>query len=500
MTLVTSRARASIVSMTLVGLVIAGAALRVSYFAAGTSLWGDEAALLLELQRTSVHDLTRPFESGQQAPYLFLLAEKALLARFGLNEHWLRFPSLMASLAALVLFAWLAARVLSSDGAVIGTAFFAFSVMLVRYAAELKPYAGDAAATLVMLSLTVMVLRTNWAWRWIIMMAVAGAALVWLSYPLVFVLAGVGTTLFVDRALARRFADALAVSLVGLVWLASFAGVYWIMARHGVANQALGFFWDFYFAPLPPRSLWDVRHSAEILLSMFVDPMGMAGAGVGALLFACGIAAQAVRDWRWLASSASPIAIAFLASAAHLYPFASRLLLFAVPLATLVVAEGGATVATALGRRWAFPVVMACLLSAPLVGVNDLLSEPERSGVRDVLRILSHRAAAEDAIYVYYKAQPSFELYRGGLGRADLAVVRGARDLREGQRVADDLRRLAGRGRVWFLFSEVHTFFVDEEKLMLNAVERAGLRRDAISLGPTHAYLYESSTGVWLTQ
>ena len=157
--------RGSHLSIALAGLVAVGAILRVLYFAPDTSLWGDEAAVIMEVRDRPASQLHRPLGDNQQAPYLFLLTEKALLSDFGLNEHWLRVPALVASLVALVLFAWLARGMLSSIGAVFGVVLFAFCPRLIRYAAEVKPYAGDAAATLTVLCLAVMVIRSNWATR-----------------------------------------------------------------------------------------------------------------------------------------------------------------------------------------------------------------------------------------------------------------------------------------------------------------------------------------------
>jgi hypothetical protein len=480
-------------------LIALGSILRIAYFRADTSLWGDEAGLALNLQQHSYRELAQPLGGHQQAPYLFLLIEKALFSRFGLNEHWLRAPALFSSLASLVLFPWVARKVISTRGAIIGTALFALCPSLVRYSAELKPYAGDALASLIVCGFGVGVINSRFSRAWLALFALVGALLAWASYPCVFVLFGVGTALLVDRLVARKPSDMLACAAMVSLWLASFAAVYIGMARHSVADHSIELFWDYAFAPLPPRSLWDLRHASEILVSPFVDPLGLSGVGLGGALFVLGSSVLFVVNWRLAVFCVLPIMAAFFASAVHAYPFATRLLLFIVPLLIMPLAEGAARLASSpLPRNWTYLVLAGFLLAAPGFGVRDLLGSPERSGVRDVLSAVAGRAASGDALYVYWKAATSFRLYRQRFARNDVDIQFGIYEVREGQRVTDDLRQLSGHRRVWFLFSEVHTFFVDEEKLMLAAIERRGTRLDMIVVGPTRAYLYESASGEWI--
>ena len=317
--------------------------------------------------------------------------------------------------------------------------------------------------------------------------------------PCVFVLFGVGTALLIDRVVARNRSDALACGAVATVWLASFAAVYMAMERHSLADHGLELFWDYAFVPLPPRSLWDVRRATELLFLPFVQPLGLAGVGLGGGLFVLGASLLSRENWKAMVFCVLPVVAVFLASSVHAYPFATRLILFLVPLLIIPLSEGAARLAVPhVPRNWTHLTLAGFLVVAPGVGLNDLLESPERSGVRETLSVVGGRLIDGDALYVYYKAERSFRLYRQNLGRQDIDIVLGSRDVREGQRLASDLARLSGRRRVWFIFSEVHTFFVDEEQLMLAEVERRGTRLDTIDIEPTHAYLYESASGQWV--
>jgi hypothetical protein len=480
-------------------LVSLGVGLRVAYFLADTSLWGDEAAVVLNLQHRSYRDLARPLDHNQAAPYLFLAGEKALYSTFGLNEHWLRAPALVSSLGALILFPWIARKVISTTGALIGTALVAFCPMLVRWAAELKPYSGDVLACLALYGLGVAVLNSGYRAKWLALLAFAGAAIVWASYPSVFVLCGIGSTLLFDRVIARDRRGVVASVVVGLVWLVSFAAVYVTMGRYSVANQGLEDYWRYAFPTLPPRSLWDVRHALDLLVSPFVNPVGLSGVGLGGSLFVLGASILARANWRLVILSTLPVLATFLAATVHAYPYMGRLILFLVPLLVLPVSEGAARIVVPRVPGWLTRVVLAAfLLGAPAAGAKDLLATPDRSGVRNVLAIVRSRAAAGDSVYVYWRAELPFRLYRQTLGRDDLGVEFGSEDVLDEQRVARDLKELSGRRRTWFLFSQLDGSVGEEEDLILTTIGQHAKQLEKVEVGPARAYLYESGSGQWV--
>jgi hypothetical protein len=283
-----------------------------------------------------------------------------------------------------------------------------------------------------------------------------------------------------------------------LLWLGAFVALYLLQARNSLANEELHAFWAVSFAPFPPTSAWELRRTLELFFQPFEDVLGLVGVGLGGALFILGVLVLVRRDFRLAGCCVLPILVGFLASALGLYPYASRLLLFAAPPLIIVVAEGAAGLALPPWRHLSLAVLMSFLLAGPIVTLNDLMESPERSGVRDVIATVGQRAKSGDAVYVYYKARYSFDLYRERLGRPDVITVVGRNEVREGDNVARDLKSLSGHTRVWFLFSEVHTFFVDEEALMLETIGRSGSRVDRISHGRTRAYLYQSPDGRWI--
>jgi hypothetical protein len=473
-----------------------GVGLRVAYFLPDTSLWGDEAALASSLVSRTVGELAQPLEHDQQAPYLFLVAERLLYEGFGLSERWLRLPAFVASVLAVPMFAWLAVRMGGPAAGLVAAALFAFCPILIRYGAELKPYALDVLATITLLWVAERVLAQQYSRSSLAALASVGAGLVWLSYPIVFVLAAVGFTIACDRLLRRRWDDLGRIGGVLAVWALSALPMYFLFVSRGVSNESLQDFWSYAFPPLPPGSLWDVRRSIELFFEAS-NLVGLAGTGISASLLILGAVTLARHDWRLLGFCLGPIVFTFIASALQLYPFATRLLLFLVPVCVVQMAVGLAGLRLPGLNAFTPGVLAVVLLAAPIAATNDQLEQVERSGVRDMLGAIRASGAPGDALYVYGKARMSYAIYARQHPASGRHVVLGALNVREGSKLTEDLRKLTGQQRVWFLFSEVHTFFVDEEQLLRREVERHGRLVRTLEVGPARAYLYESLSGQW---
>jgi hypothetical protein len=113
-----------------------------------------------------------------------------------------------------------------------------------------------------------------------------------------------------------------------------------------------------------------------------------------------------------------------------------------------------------------------------------------------VLETLRSRGQADDLVYVYYGAEPAFRYYtmQGGMPRGRIVFGSLSRDDLGGYLA--ELERLAGRPRVWLVFSHVfRRRGMDEERFLLYPLDRHGVRRDAIVGHGAAAYLYDLSGG-----
>jgi hypothetical protein len=328
MTQTTSRAR----TWNLVGaaIVLAGIALRVRLFQSNLALRLDECSLALNILSRSFADLLKPLDYAQGAPLLFLWLEKLIVViTHSPSEFALRFASLLSGSAACAGF-WLLCRRfrLSTAGTLCATAVFSFSPLLIDYSNQAKQYSTDLFMAIA-LYLAAGRFMEDASRRNTLLFALVGLFAIGISYPSVFVLAGVGTVGLIDawhRSDRRRLALQFAVACV---WTVGFVLDFFFFLRHlnhipGMIGYWQSSYWAFMpLSRLTPAWLLQAAIKAASMTgykASFVLPLAIAG---GAVLFR--------RDWRIPAMLSLSAVLAVLASAGERYPFAERMILFLAP-------------------------------------------------------------------------------------------------------------------------------------------------------------------------
>jgi dolichyl-phosphate-mannose-protein mannosyltransferase len=470
-----------------------GVILRLRPYLANRSLWLDESFLALNLVERSFGQLWQPLDHLQAAPLGFLAIERLAITAFGASEYALRLFPLLCGVASLVLFWDLTRRLLSPLGALLALAMLAISERLIYYAAEVKPYSTDVAVTLLLW----------WAFlRWdgeigaprrvLLLAAALGAVAVWLSYPAVLVLGGIGLRWLWVPLRARQWSALVQRAVVSGIWVLSFAVVYLVAMRGISGNPLLRDIWRPAAAPLLPRSLADLAWYVEAAATVGSLPLGKTVEALVILAVVLGALARR----HLLVWVAGPLILSWLAAGLERYPLAARLWLFLTPFIVVLAAAGLADTWTR--ARTAAPVL------APVLGVL-LLGPPSLSAARDTIRprgveevrpLLRHAREGYrdgDALYLYYWTEFPARYYAvrglGFPGEVIVGAVGGSDTRGEYER---DVERLHGRGRVWLLFSHVQSpHGLNEEALLLRNVRRVGQELEAHHLTGASLYLYD---------
>ncbi len=466
-------------------LLVLGIALDTHSLLQNRDLWIDEAMLALNLVGRPPARLLEPLDWNQGAPVGFLLAVKAAIGVFGTREWVFRLVPFLGSVLGLIGFAVLSRRWLPAPAATLAVGLAAVSPYLISYAAECKQYATDWAVVVALLLAAAGPLHGAGGWRRWGGLAVLGALAVWCSHPAVFVLGGIGTALLADAVAKRDRRRAAACGAVIGCWLASFAACYGLLLKHLGANGYLLDYWQAHFLPGPPTSPAAIAWLADHYFALFACPGGFAGgewkaSGVAAVVFLVGVAAcWHDRPTRALALVV-PGVLALVASAFHKYPFAGRLLLFLVPLLLLGVARGAWALLSVLRtarQPFAAALFLAVLIAAPVLEtIQNARRPPRREQLGELLTELRGRVEPGDAVYLHWGAVPAFTFYN----RDDpfpVPVIRGGEHHRDPTAYRDELRRLAGRSRVWVVFSHRHG---SEESFIRAYSEGLGNRREEL--------------------
>lgn len=362
---------------------VLGVALRFAVYFRNPSLWGDEAMLALNVLHKSPAELLGPLDDNQGAPVGYLMLLKLLTGLFGGSEFVLRLPSLLAAVGGMFCFVIAAMNELTRPAARWAVLLFATSPWLVAYAAEAKQYELDAAIAIALIA----------ARHRPVLLGVLGTVAVWFSHPAAFVLAGVGLPLLLTTR--GRFIVAACA--------ASFAANYIFVLRRLGDNPYLREYWAGQFCPLVPDVGWLIEHA----VSLFADAGGFGLTAAVAILCAWRARDGSPRMNAAVTRALVPILVALLASAAGQYPFAGRLLLFAVPGLLLLVAAG----LEKLPRAAA-----VILLAGPLLELGQLFDRPlHAEDARAAAAFVLKNRGVGEPVFVTATARPGFRYYGRGV-------------------------------------------------------------------------------------
>jgi 4-amino-4-deoxy-L-arabinose transferase-like glycosyltransferase len=523
-------------------LVLAGIGLRLAEYALDRSLWLDEAFLALNIQERDVAELFGTLDFNQAAPAGYLLLVKAATLLFGDSEYVLRSIAVVASVASVPLFWICARRILAPWAAVLALGLFALGGGLLRHAAELKPYSSDVLVAVVLLLLAL----TCWprgplTLRRGIAAGLVAAALVWISYPAAFVVAGIAATLLVeailhrDRATVRSMLVMVGLACGSLVILSATVLDTTVGVQSALKSGAPRF-----FLALPPTSTDDLENLARAPLLLFRGSIGLGTWGAvlfGALALVGAFSFARRRSWRTLGILLSPLPFVIAASGVGLYPFGDRFTLFYIPLALLLVAEGAWALVDAVRSRLSRSPARtrALVLGAALCGAGLLavaadstaehFADPQAEAIKPPLETIQDDWRAGDTLFLYFASQYAFRYYAEcddcgvvQAGRAPslwnnvrlatpsapefaAALVSNPPAFVVGANLKDEpldameaqLDRLAGRPRVWILFT--HTGTAEGQEALATALrdlDARGTRLLERQYDGASLYLYDT--------
>jgi hypothetical protein len=377
---------------------------RFRQYLGNPSYWYDEAFLTADIFRFSCSELIGPLPGQTIIPPAFLWLLRGCYRAFGPDEWSLRLPAFVAGIMALFLIIPLARRWLRSPAWVWVVGFCALSVHGLQHTVEVRAYAWDFLATIVMLILGLDYLRSS-GFRDIFRScsALLVAALVgpWVSFTSTFVLLSVfaAAVLQVCQKMSRNrlifcvaFSSLLAAS-AGLVWF--------VQARHlyypGLKQHWLG------WGGFPPD------HSAATVLSWSARAMvGMchyATPGLGiplVLLSACGLARHWQKSRPETLLLVGPILLAYVASLLGKYPFADRTAFFLAPCVWLLACEGLMVLRDrlpAFGRVAIQVLVIGLIAPGFVAGVERCLTIKPRMEYREALQFVELNRASSDIVW-----------------------------------------------------------------------------------------------------
>jgi uncharacterized membrane protein len=470
-------------------LLAVGVLLRVRDYLVNRSLWLDEAWLALNVLGKSTADLVlKRLDFNQAAPPGFLFLVKLGVLAWGGSEYVLRLVPLLFSLASLLLFAWIARRVLAPAGALVAMALFAFLPPLIRYAAEFKQYGVDVTVGLGVIAAVLPFLDGPAGRLHAVMLCLTGAAAVWLSHPAPFFLAAAGLALLVQRRRQRQPAIGTLIA-IGAIWVASFLFVYLVSLRDLGTHQGLQRAWASTFPP-SVFSLSAIRWTGSHIMELLVYAFGSRAPLMGMFAVLAGCVSLLIARPVHLALLIAPMGLALVAALLGRYPFQDRLVLFALPLLALLAGGGAEYVRRSTRDSRVITVLfIGLLLFSPAFAASSHLIRPQFiEESRPVIAYVQRHTQPDDVVYLSYSAQPAFWYHAPRLGFRPRRVVLGTYDREAWPEIAADLAQLRGRGRAWVVLSH---FTPAEEQFVRYYLDTLGTKQDSFTALRAVALLYD---------
>jgi hypothetical protein len=517
-------------SLLLAGAVSLGLVLRAVLYAANRSLTLDESFVALNVARHSTRGLLGRLDWNSAAPVGVLELTKFATTLLGSSEYALRTPAFLASVASVIVFAWLARDFASRAESILAVGIFAALALPLSYAAIAKPYAFDVLAATALLLATLKVLAHPGKTTTLVSLAALGVIAPVFSYASVFSVAA-SSTVLVAVALRHHTTNAIRarlLSLVGLWGVLLVLAYFWHRSsfQHLQRTFGSGHLSSF-------QSLRDVLGAARIVLG--VSPQAsavgsvvaaIATVGVG-LFLGYGLFVLARRAWEVAALLLLPALFAAVGSAAELYPLLPRTMLFLVP--SLAIALAAGVIASFRLRRSALirPIATLFVLAivvAQIAAVARVLEPIYRdAGLKPALQELATDRRTDTTLYFGYATQYPLAFYLSCRCAGDVApralknqagevvpqsgtldqwspalvshsprVVLGSFQGYGLSGYDRDFARLGNRPRVWIVLS----FLSDKERrALVGRLDRLGKRLKTLQRGKgvdaVSAYLYD---------
>lgn len=486
-------------------IVAGGIVARVYLFLLNRSFWRDEAKLALNVVRRSFGGLLGPLEFDQAAPLGFLWASKAMIVTLGNSDIVLRVIPLLSGCVALYLMYRLSFKVLPPVAALFSLLLFTLGKSIFYFSTDFKQYSGDVAVALALCLLTLRSIQNPPSGRAMLLLAVAGAGAILLSFPSAFVLAAAGTVLLFHYWRVKKPRVLFNLFPVFLTWAGMFVLLVFLRLSPTSANAELQAYWADAFMPFPPWGdpLWLPSHVA----ALFVNPAGFLDMGPVAatlyLLLALAGSFSILRRNRYAGLLLIlPLGFALVASALHQYPFSDRLMLWAVPALILIAVEGvwwllGLLRNSPLVQRIAWAVVVGVMLASPVrEAAGDILRPKARQHVKPLLSQLRSNRVPGDLLYVYYNSRSPFLYYYTFYNLSPSEFVLGGNFHGETERYVQEIASMGNAVRVWILFTHVSPAGDKERDQILNLLGKVGGVVEAGHTQSASLFLFERhSTG-----
>jgi hypothetical protein len=324
-------------------IILIGIVLRLVLYFQNRNLIIDEANIVRNLHERNFIELVLPLKYEQYAPPIFLWIEELLSLILGYGEKALRLYPLLSGIASLIIFRSIMRRFVTDGSLWLPMALLSFTYLLIKYSVELKQYMPDAMITLLLVWLALRKdIFTGLRARFILFWCVAGSIAIWASMPSVFCLAAIGIYYFWQVAKERKWDYLRDLIVIAFVWLGQFAAYYWFILKPQIESDYLqGYHFD-YFLYGTPSNIEEWKHNYDRIKEILnnVGGYNQYSFYLTSFFVLAGIILMVRKNFGFFILVTTPIILTLLAAALNQYTLIDRVILFLLPLFTVLLGYG----------------------------------------------------------------------------------------------------------------------------------------------------------------
>jgi len=441
-------------------IIVLGILVRCTVYFQNRSLIMDEANLARDIYEKEYVDLFKSFDSGQCAPPLFSVTAKASIHLFGVNEFALRLPSLIAGIISLVFLLMIVNHLVAEPPSRwYVLLLFSFSILAIRYSSEFKQFAVDGAITLFFILWALRCRNKDLTVPLTVKWVVLGSLAIWLSMPIIFVLASIGIA-FLYGSWKRNKGNIPHLLIIGVSWLLSFGSYYFLLLQNETVTESLHQYHSPFFFKFFPTDHTSLSQSYDLLISLFRLATDKTTVSIvwAILTFTIGSIFLITKDKLVAILLLSPILLCLIASHLQLYSLIERLTLFMIPLLMVIIGIGLSYVWTRSNQAVKVFLVAIMLLSVVnKYGYQYFWKSMEQEDSKSVMLFLSKYMEDDEFLFVQYDGVPAFLFYNNMHDKAwnfKNYYLAGVDEMVE--EVLPTISRSSTEGNFWLFLS--HTF------------------------------------------
>jgi len=464
-------------------------------------LWHDEAKISLDIIRLPVSSfLHQPLPyHNQAAPLGFLIIERLLVSIMGTGEYALRLYPFIAGVISLWLFYRMILIYLKAEFVALGLLIFVITPSLVYYASEVKPYYSDVFFVLISYVVIAEFCLKELDWNKTWMVGALGALIIWFSFPVIFVLGGIGTAIFLATMFQGNHRKLWKVSIFIFCWLTSFVFYYAVILHNIVQVKSSEEFWQSGYI-----SFTDIRIWLDVFIDILRYPVGSGSYLLLApIVFFIGLYSFFKESKDKFSILSFPLFFVFIASGLHRYSCKDRLALFILPIILIIILKGIEKISVTFGKLRIITVILLIgilFYGSSVATYREFINPEEKENIKSIMYYVKENIKRGDVICVYPGTADAFNYYYSVRGFSFGSNAKEKWPIIVPWKLEDNLKKMYGLKRVWILFTNNWHYWKknssgakDKEYFFHYFSESGGKMLDHFSCGNGEVYLFDLS-------